>query len=121
METKIQYLENLRKKGFTENFTSSSSYKIHTDYKKSYEPQDVKISSFYTYSADTNPQDYSVLYAIETCDGKKGILIDDHCESPDERVEGFINTIKQARQNTKKHWFIAPIQKLFKVKFSMNL
>ncbi|MCW3078473.1 MAG: hypothetical protein JWO32_3082 [Bacteroidetes bacterium] len=121
MDSKIQYIENLRRRGFTENFTTSASYTILTDHKKIYEPRELKISSFYTYSAETDPKDYSVLYAIETIDGKKGILIEDHCESPDEKVENFINSIKTARQNHKKHWFINPIQKMFKVKFSMNL
>ncbi len=121
MDSKLQYIENLRRKGFTETFTSTSTYSILTDHKSIYQPQDVKISSFYTYEAESAPNYYSIMYAIETSDGKKGILVDEHCESPDNRVENFINSIKLAKQNNKKHWFLHPMQKLFKVKFSMNV
>ncbi|MBA3662961.1 MAG: hypothetical protein H0W61_01965 [Bacteroidetes bacterium] len=120
MDQKIKYLENLRKKGYTESFTATSTSRILTDHKKLYGPEEIKITSFYTYSEDTDPQDYSVVYAIETNDGKKGILLDPHCKSPDDNVESFINSIKQARQN-KKSWFSQPWQKMFKVKFSMNV
>lgn len=121
MNSKLQYIENLRRKGFTETFTSTSTYNILTDQKRIYQPADVKISSFYTLEGENDPKDYSIMYAIETSDGKKGILVDEHCESPDDRVENFINSIKLAKQNNKKHWFLHPMQKLFKVKFSMNI
>ncbi|MGZ3901386.1 MAG: hypothetical protein ACXVNM_08395 [Bacteroidia bacterium] len=121
MDLKIKYIENLRRKGYTENFTATSSSNILTDHKKIYKPAQIKIASFFTYTSESDPQDFSVMYAIETADGKKGILVDEHCESPDSKVENFINSIKQARQHNKKFWFIHPWQKMFKVNFSMNV
>jgi hypothetical protein len=121
MDSKLQYIESLRRKGYTETFTSTASYNILADQKRIYQPADVKVTSFYTYEAETEPKDYSIMYAIETNDGRKGILVDDHCESPDDRVEKFINSIKVAKEYNKKHWFLHPMQKLFKVKFSMNV
>jgi hypothetical protein len=120
MDPKLQYIENLRKRGYTETFTASASSHIITDQNKLYQPCDLKINSFYTYSPETDPHDYSVLYAIETTDGKKGILINDHCEKPDDSVESFINSIKTAKQN-RKMWFKQPWHNMFKVKFSMNV
>jgi len=123
MDSKIKYLDSLRRKGYTENFApaATSSPNILTDKKRSYKPGEIKIASFNTFSSDTDPNDFSVMYAIETIDGKKGVLVDEHCESPDAKVESFINSIKLAKQNNKKYWFMHPWQSMFKVKFSMNI
>lgn len=120
MDPKLQYIENLRKRGYTETFTTSASQHVVTNHNKTYPPADLKINSFYTYSPESDPKDYSVLYAIETSDGKRGILINEHCEKPDDTVESFINSIKQAKQN-KKTWYKQPLEKMFRVKFSMNI
>lgn len=121
MDPKLQYLENLRRKGYTENFTAVSSSSILTDHKRIYQPGELKITSFYTCSGEADPLDYSVMFAIETYDGKKGILINEHCERPDDKVESFINCIKLARQHNKKLWFKHSWQKMFRIKFSMNI
>lgn len=120
MDPKLLYIETLKKRGYTETFTPSGTSGLLTTRQKLYRPGDVKINGFYTCSSDSDPTDYFVLFAIETKDGKKGILVNEHCEKPDEKIEGFINSIKTAKEN-KKSWFKNPLQKMFRVKLSMNM
>jgi hypothetical protein len=121
METKVQRIEDLRKKGFTENFSPCNAYYIINENKKVYKPFEVKISSFYTGEEENDPNQNFVLFAIETNDGKKGILVEEHCERPGEKIAGYLNTVKLARKKNKKSWFLQPMSKLFKISFSSNL
>jgi hypothetical protein len=119
METKIQRIEDLRKKGFTENFSPCTACHIINENNRVYKPYEVKISGFYTGEEENDPANSFVLFAIETSDGKKGIMIEENSDS--NRISGFMKTIQLARKKNKKNWFIQPMQRLFKISFSSNL
>jgi hypothetical protein len=41
-----------------------------------YPAQELEVVAFYRFEGDSNPDDNSILYAIETADGHKGLLVD---------------------------------------------
>lgn len=41
-----------------------------------YSPHEVKIINFYRFEGESDPADMSILYAIETIDGERGVLVD---------------------------------------------
>jgi len=69
-------LEALKEKGYTEDFNLScdsiecrgQNLKIH--------PADFEIMEAYRFEGASNPDDSSVVYAIETKNGIKGVLVD---------------------------------------------
>ena len=41
-----------------------------------YPAGELEVVAFYRFEGDSNPDDNSILYAIETSDGRKGLLVD---------------------------------------------
>lgn len=74
--TLIEALDDLRSRGYTEDFD------LHTDrlncpaMQLELHPDDFEIVEVYRFEGVTNPSDNEVLYAIESKDGLKGVLVD---------------------------------------------
>ena len=69
-------LEDLKKKGWTEDFNLKTEGVLCETTKEMYDPARFNIEEVYRFEGMTNPGDNSVIYAIETDDGKKGTIID---------------------------------------------
>jgi hypothetical protein len=73
-EEKVQ--KDLEGQGFTDLFRVEKGKLVSTKTQKKYKASDVKIVNFYRFEGNSNPDDMSVMYAIETSDGLKGTLTD---------------------------------------------
>ena len=79
MERRVHYatvseaIEKLRKQGFTTDFNLEENCIVcnHTKY----EADDFEIVDVYRYEGNTDPADEATVYAIESKDGTKGILV----------------------------------------------
>ncbi len=76
MTTLSQVTENLRSKGFNEDFEMTDKGFTAKKTGIVLPPDKVKIRKVYRFEGESNPGDMSVLYAMETDEGVKGILID---------------------------------------------
>ena len=76
MDTLSQVIEMLQRKGFIENFQMGKDGFTAKKNGSKLKPQNVKIRKVYRFEGQSNPDDMSVLYALETDTGIKGILID---------------------------------------------
>jgi hypothetical protein len=87
-------LNRLEEKGFTEQFKVEKKRLISlTDPKKKYKPEDVKAVNFYRFEGISDPDDMSILFAIETCDGHKGTLIDAYGNYSDDDTGAFMQDV----------------------------
>ena len=84
---------NLEKYGYTEQFRVEKGKLVGTNSKKSYKPKEVKATNFYRFEGITNPDDMSILYAIETNDGSKGTLTDAYGRYSDEETSEFMKQV----------------------------
>src|SRR5690606_13202246 len=66
----------LHKKGYTLDFNLKPEAIACKELNKIYEPEDFHIDEFHRFEGMSNPDDMSVVYAVTTVDGKKGMLID---------------------------------------------
>lgn len=93
----------LTKEGFTENFVITEKGLEAPSTQKTYIPDEVKIVNFYRFEGESDPADNSILYAIETNDGVKGMLIDQY-GSPyvSQKTSTFIREVEDIakRQHT---------------------
>ncbi|HYO21404.1 MAG TPA: hypothetical protein VER36_03295 [Flavisolibacter sp.] len=65
---------------------------------KTYACEDVKAANFYRFEGITDPDDMSILYAIETCDGAKGTLMDAYGRYSDEETGEFMKQVEIAKK-----------------------
>lgn len=75
-KTLSQKIEEMRKLGFTTNFTVKDDTVINLDEDVYVNVQELDVKHIFRFEGMTNPSDLSILYAVETKDGKKGTLVD---------------------------------------------
>lgn len=94
MNTMTNCTNKLYAEGFVENFIAKERGLEAPTTKKIYDPTEVKIISFYRFEGESDPADNSILYAIETNDGVKGMLIDAYGPYANPAVAKFIAEVE---------------------------
>src|SRR5688572_9451418 len=69
-------MDQLESEGYSDQFRVEKGKLVDLTNKKKYKPSEVKAVNFYRFEGVSNPDDMSILYAIETSDGRKGTLVD---------------------------------------------
>jgi hypothetical protein len=95
-EQKVQ--DKLETYGYTEQFRVEKGKLVGINSKKVYKPKDVKAVNFYRFEGISDPDDMSILYAIETCDGCKGTLTDAYGRYSDEATGEFMKQVEVAKK-----------------------
>ncbi len=92
LEACMNKLEGL---GYTDQYkVEKGKLLINLTNKKKYKPKDVKAANFYRFEGVSDPDDTSILYAIETSDGRKGTLVDAYGMYSDDDTGEFLNQIE---------------------------
>lgn len=101
MENKVQLtpmitvLAQLRKEGCKLDFRVTEDGMLSTmSDKEKFSPEQVRIVNFYRFEGESNPDDMSILYVLETDTGLKGTLSDAYGPYSDETIENFMKQIK---------------------------
>ena len=76
MSSEEHLMDNLEKHGYIEQFKVQKDKLVSLTTSKKYKSGDVKAVNFYRFEGTSDPDDMSILYAIETTDGAKGTLTD---------------------------------------------
>jgi hypothetical protein len=110
MSTLTSRTNQLVKEGFTENFTPTHEGIEAPSKGKVYIPNEVKIVNFYRFEGESDPADSAILYAIETNDGTRGLLIDAY-GGPyvNQKVGKFIKEVEEIGK--KAHTHVGPNSK----------
>lgn len=102
MKTMVSCTNMLDKMGFTAQFKASPSGLQSLESKKVYSPEEVTIVNFYRFEGDSDPEDNSILYAIETANGEKGTLVDAYGMYNDVKVTNFIKKVEEIGKKTNR-------------------
>ena len=78
--------------GYTVNFKIENG-NLWDGKHKYYKPHETVISNFYRFEGESDPGDNSILYLLETIDGKRGTLIDAYGTYEDTGVSEFVKKI----------------------------
>jgi len=87
-------LNKLEAEGFTDQYKVEKGKLNDLTNNKKYKPTDVRAVNFYRFEGISNPDDMSILYAIETSDGRKGTLVDAYGFYSDDETGEFMNQIE---------------------------
>ncbi|RDK85536.1 phosphoribosylpyrophosphate synthetase [Marinirhabdus gelatinilytica] len=71
-------IENLQDEGYTVDFNLVEDGIQSKGLKKKWKAGDCEVVRYFRFEGMTDPGDSSILYAIETTDGQKGLLVDNY-------------------------------------------
>ena len=94
-------MQKLEREGFTHQFKVKKDRLVDLTSDKKYKPKDVKGVNFYRFEGISDPDDMSILYAIETCDGSRGTLVDAFGLYADEETGKFLQLIETEKKVSK--------------------
>jgi len=103
MTTLVKCANNLQEEGYTENFIPRQNGIEAPSSKKVYKPWEVKINSFYRFEGESDPADNSILYAIETDDGAKGMIVDAYGAYSNPLIDEFITKVPVIEKSPHEH------------------
>ena len=95
MTTLSSCMTSLVKKGYRENFIVKHDRLFAPTTDKGYQAAETTIDDFYRFEGTSDPADNAVLYAIQTQDGVKGILLDAYGTYGDEELNKFIRDVEE--------------------------
>jgi hypothetical protein len=87
-------MKNLEEKGYKDTYAIKKG-KLHCLINnRLYEAKEVIALNFYRFEGPSNPDDMSILYAIETNDGRKGMLVDAYGLYADAAIGDFMKSVE---------------------------
>lgn len=91
------------KNGYTEQFkVGSRGFHTAEEGSKTYAPEEISVINFYRFEGESDPGDNSILYVVETADGKKGTLVDAYGPYADPKVTAFMQQVEDIQKKVDK-------------------
>jgi len=95
MDTLSERMNDLKNKGYREEFKISGNVLKTRDEAHSFSPKQIRINEHYRFEGESDPGDMTVLYAVETDSGIKGLLIDGFGVYSDPEESAFMQQIRE--------------------------
>lgn len=90
----LEAVNGLRSRGYDYDFHFEDACLHCSKIGESFTPDDLKITEYYRFEGMSDPEDNVVVYAIESNNGHKGVIIDAYGAYSDEYKSAFISQIK---------------------------
>ena len=90
----LEAINGLRTRGYHYDFNYENACLFCNKISEKFNPEDLKITEYYRFEGMSDPEDNSIIYAIESKDGHRGIIIDAYGTYSDEHKTAFISNIK---------------------------
>ena len=98
MTDMVSVMNKLTIDGYSEQFKIVKGKLQSMDDKIAYKAKDLAHVNFYRFEGPSAPDDMSILYAIETGDGKKGTLVDAYGAYANEEISKFMKEVETEKK-----------------------
>lgn len=98
MNNEENLMAKLERHGYTEQFRVEKDKLVSLTTKKKYKASEVNAVNFYRFEGVSDPDDMSILYAIETSDGAKGTLTDAYGMYSDDDTGAFMKQVETEKK-----------------------
>lgn len=98
-DTLSEAMNKLKEKGFTYEFDFKDAHLCCASENREYGSDELKIVEVHRFEGITDPEDNSVLYAVEANDGSKGLVIDAYGMYADAEKTKFMSEVEIAEHN----------------------
>lgn len=103
MKTLSSCMNKLKEFGFKEEYVVKENLLRSLDSGEAYTSDHVKIINFYRFEGESDPSDNSILYALQTKDGKRGLLVDAYGIYSDPDIGKFIVQVDEINKKTDRN------------------
>lgn len=100
MTSLSEVINILKEKGFDKDFEIVNDHLVALKSGKRYKPEQIIIRKTYRFEGSSDPDDMSVLYAMEAEDGIKGIFVDAYgiyANNESGKISEFLKKVKIER------------------------
>ncbi len=87
MDTLTDIINELNKKGYTEDFRAGENHLEGLVSKKKFNPEELLIVESHRFEGMTDPADETVCFAMEASDGTKGTLVMSYSAEHSQEIE----------------------------------
>ena len=94
-DTLVGAIESLKKLGYTHNFRVTQNGLLVESKGNSYTADEVELNELQRFEGLTNPSDTSILYAVQTNSGERGLVVDSYGVNGSEATSKFMNRVAQ--------------------------
>lgn len=98
-ETLVEAMNDLKQKGFSYDFDFKDSHLCCGSENREYGSDELKIVEIHRFEGITDPEDSSILYAVESSDGARGLVIDAYGMYADAEKTKFMSGIEIVDHN----------------------
>jgi hypothetical protein len=102
MPTLLTCISKAKTDGYTYDLEVTESGLHVKDDEHYYSSEQVAINDFYRFEGASDPSENSILYLVETNDGKKGILINAYGAYADPILAAFIEQVEEFSKKSKQ-------------------
>jgi hypothetical protein len=88
--------------GYDDDFKISDEGLRSLKTEKVYRPDQVNVVNFFRFEGQSDPNDNTILYVIETSDGVKGTLVDAYGTYADRKVSEFMQEVESMHKKVSK-------------------
>ncbi len=88
--------------GYDDDFKITDNGLKSLKTEKVYQPDEINIINFFRFEGQSDPNDNTIMYVIETSDGLKGTLIDAYGPYADRKLSEFMNNVESIQKKTTK-------------------
>ena len=96
--SEIDAMRDLRQRGYTADFEFRDNSLRETVGGRRFQPDELAIVEHYRFEGASNPDDMSVVYAIESDDGVRGVVMNAFGPYADPGLAGFLEKVKVREQ-----------------------
>ncbi|MCG6188360.1 hypothetical protein [Maribellus maritimus] len=94
-DTLVEAIEILKEQGYTHNFRINENGLLVEGKEEGYIAGEVELHEFHRFEGNTNPADMSIVYAVQTSSGKRGLVVDSYGVNGSEITSKFMNKVAQ--------------------------
>jgi hypothetical protein len=88
--------------GYVDDFKISEKGLKSLKTEKVYQPEEVNVVNFFRFEGQSDPNDNTICYVIETTDGLKGTLVDAYGPYADRKLSEFMQQVESFQKKTAK-------------------
>lgn len=92
--TLSEAMGQLKSDGYVYDFNLDKEHIFCQELDLKVQPHEFKVVEYYRFEGDSNPSDNSILYAVETEDGTKGLLVDAYGAYSGEISDKLVQALK---------------------------